>query len=138
MEQTESLNKSVHTQNIEEVYEIPMKYIIRPIQPQLDEEKVKHFMDQIQVCSFSGFTPFAFSLQHISLWLLLQDEEKRKQFTPVDILWVETEKGNYYYCFGGCHRFEAHKRLGLPTIRAKVMKTEPSVIRDYMGSSSPF
>jgi hypothetical protein len=28
--------------------------------------------------------------------------------------------------------------LGLPTIRAKVMKTEPSVIRDYMGSSSPF
>jgi hypothetical protein len=35
-------------------------------------------------------------------------------------------------------RFEAHKRLNLPTIRAKLIKTPEAAISDYMGSSSPF
>ncbi|KAG5516331.1 hypothetical protein RHGRI_037147 [Rhododendron griersonianum] len=32
---------------------------------------------------------------------------------PIDVLEVE----GVYYGFSGCHRFEAHQRLGLPTIR---------------------
>ena len=54
--------------------------------------------------------------------LIIQDEEQQGNLTPVDIMWVENEKGNYYFCFGGCHRYEAHKRLNRPTIRAKLVK----------------
>lgn len=48
-------------------------------------------------------------------------------------------KGNdYYFAFGGCHRWAASKELGKETIRAKLIDTPPSVISIYLGSSSPF
>ncbi|CAL9071415.1 unnamed protein product, partial [Musa textilis] len=37
---------------------------------------------------------------------------------PIDVLEVD----GVYYGFSGCHRFEAHQRLGLPTIRCKVRR----------------
>ncbi|KAL2902288.1 Sulfiredoxin chloroplastic/mitochondrial [Bienertia sinuspersici] len=33
----------------------------------------------------------------------------------IDVLEVD----GVYYGFSGCHRYEAHQRLGLPTIRCK-------------------
>ncbi|KAI3841901.1 hypothetical protein MKW92_013207 [Papaver armeniacum] len=35
---------------------------------------------------------------------------------PIDVLEVD----GVYYGFSGCHRYEAHQLLGLPTIRCKV------------------
>ncbi len=69
--------------------------------------------------------------------------------TPIDVMWVEKEEGNYYFSFGGCHRylfgetvmkcrFEAAKRLKLSFVRCKIIKVEPSTIRTYLGASSPF
>ncbi|XP_066382079.1 sulfiredoxin, chloroplastic/mitochondrial-like isoform X1 [Miscanthus floridulus] len=37
---------------------------------------------------------------------------------PIDVLEVD----GIYYGFSGCHRYEAHQRLGLPTIRCKVRR----------------
>nr|GMD94939.1 sulfiredoxin, chloroplastic/mitochondrial [Ipomoea batatas] len=37
---------------------------------------------------------------------------------PIDVLEVD----GVYYGFSGCHRYEAHQRLGLPTIRCKVRR----------------
>lgn len=45
---------------------------------------------------------------------------------------------NYYFAFGGCHRWAAVKQLGLPTIRARLIKVSPSAIDTYLGASSPF
>jgi hypothetical protein len=45
---------------------------------------------------------------------------------------------NYYFAFGGCHRWEAAKRLQLSAIPAKVIRVAPSVINTYLGASSPF
>jgi sulfiredoxin len=45
---------------------------------------------------------------------------------------------NFYFAFGGCHRWEAAKRLGLATIPAKVIRVAPAVINTYLGASSPF
>ncbi|KAH6756840.1 sulfiredoxin [Perilla frutescens var. hirtella] len=47
---------------------------------------------------------------------------------PIDVLEVEGE----YYGFSGCHRYEAHQRLGLPTIRCKIRRGTKETLRHHL------
>ncbi|XP_020578482.1 sulfiredoxin, chloroplastic/mitochondrial [Phalaenopsis equestris] len=47
---------------------------------------------------------------------------------PIDVLEVE----GVYYGFSGCHRFEAHQRLGLSTIRCKIRRGTKETLRHHM------
>ncbi|XP_065851773.1 sulfiredoxin, chloroplastic/mitochondrial isoform X1 [Euphorbia lathyris] len=47
---------------------------------------------------------------------------------PIDVLEVD----GVYYGFSGCHRYEAHQRLGLPTIRCKVRRGTKQTLRHHM------
>ncbi|XP_031505314.1 sulfiredoxin, chloroplastic/mitochondrial [Nymphaea colorata] len=47
---------------------------------------------------------------------------------PIDVLEVD----GVYYGFSGCHRYEAHQRLGLPTIRCKVRKGTRATLRHHL------
>ncbi|XP_037461100.1 sulfiredoxin, chloroplastic/mitochondrial-like [Triticum dicoccoides] len=47
---------------------------------------------------------------------------------PIDVLEVD----GVYYGFSGCHRYEAHQRLGLPTIRCKVRRGTKETLRHHM------
>lgn len=42
-------NRSIHSDNVEEVHNVPIDVIIRPIPPVLDEQKVQSLMDTIKV-----------------------------------------------------------------------------------------
>ena len=42
-------NRSIHSDTIEEVHNVPLQVIIRPLPPVLDELKVQSLMDTIQV-----------------------------------------------------------------------------------------
>nr|KYP58937.1 BEACH domain-containing protein lvsE [Cajanus cajan] len=44
---------------------------------------------------------------------------------PIDVLEVD----GIYYGFSGCHRYEAHQRLGLPTIRCKIRRGTKATLR---------
>lgn len=44
--------ESVHSNGIEEIHDVPMAVITRPIPPVLDENKVKSLMETISVCDF--------------------------------------------------------------------------------------
>lgn len=46
----------------------------------------------------------------------------------IDVLLVD----GVYYGFSGCHRFEAHQRLGLETIRCRVRKANKQVLKMHM------
>ncbi|CAK9187136.1 unnamed protein product [Ilex paraguariensis] len=46
----------------------------------------------------------------------------------IDVLEVE----GVYYGFSGCHRFEAHQRLGLPTIRCKIRRGTKETLRHHL------
>ena len=48
---------------------------------------------------------------------------------PIEVLEVE----GAYYGFSGCHCFEAHQRLGLPTIRCRIRRAPRSVLRMHLA-----
>lgn len=127
-------NRSIHSASINEIHDVPMSVIHRPIPPVLDEMKVQSLMQTFKVCNLNsddindlnGFC-FEFNIQ-----------DNAEQVTPIDVLWIKGRNGgNHYFSFGGCHRFEAAKRLGLQTIRSKLIQSTVDDLRIYMGSSTP-
>lgn len=68
----------------------------------------------------------------------MKEESSSNKVPPIDVLWVVgKDGGNYYFSFGGCHRFEAHKRLNRETIKCKLVRSSTADIRTYLGSSMP-
>ncbi|BFZ20133.1 hypothetical protein BsWGS_23172 [Bradybaena similaris] len=105
---------SVHAAHITEVHNVPMRVLIRPIPSVLDETKVASLMETIQ------------------------NPETVDKVPPIDILWVKGRKGgDYYYSFGGCHRYEAYKRLKSETIPCKIFKSTVEDLKSYLGGSTP-
>lgn len=39
---------SIHSNNIEEIYDIPMKVLIRPFPPEVNEAKIKSLMETLE------------------------------------------------------------------------------------------
>ena len=48
---------------------------------------------------------------------------------PIDVLEVDGQ----HYGFSGCHRFEAHQRLGLETIRCRIRRAPRSVLQKHLA-----
>ncbi|XP_058791755.1 sulfiredoxin-1 [Phymastichus coffea] len=105
---------SVHSSPNADIHDVPMNVLIRPFPPSVDVTKVKSLMET------------------------LSNPETKSQVPPVDVLWIKGRNGgDYYYSFGGCHRYVAHQELGKPTIKAKIIQSTITDLRSYLGNSTP-
>lgn len=48
---------------------------------------------------------------------------------PIDVLEVDGQ----YYGFSGCHRYEAHQRLGKETIRCRIRRAPRAVLQKHLA-----
>jgi uncharacterized ParB-like nuclease family protein len=60
---------------------------------------------------------------------LMESIAKEGLREPIDILEVDGQ----YYGFSGCHRYEAHQRLGKETIKCRVRKAPRSVLQKHLA-----
>ncbi|KXJ18700.1 sulfiredoxin-1 [Exaiptasia diaphana] len=105
---------SVHSAGVSEVHNVPIQVIIRPIPPILEEEKVASLMETLRSSNTKYLVP------------------------PIDVLWIKGRLGgDYFYSFGGCHRYEAYKRLNFKTIPCKLIPSTVENLKVYLGSSVP-
>jgi sulfiredoxin len=61
--------------------------------------------------------------------VLMESIQKVGLQEPIDVLEVEGQ----YYGFSGCHRYEACTRLGHQTIRCRVRRATPQVLRMHLA-----
>lgn len=60
---------------------------------------------------------------------LMESIEQIGQQEPIDVLEVD----GIYYGFSGCHRFEACQKLGLETIKCRVRRATPAVLKLHLA-----
>ncbi|KAI9222475.1 ParB/Sulfiredoxin [Blastocladiella britannica] len=108
-----SLSISAFTQS-EEVVEVPIAVIARPIPSVLNPAKVHAFTKLIQ--NGTDMTPI--EVMHL---------ERVHPRTGAEL--------HYYFAVGGCHRWAAHKELGRDTIRARIIDVSEETLRTYFGNS---
>ncbi|MGB3694006.1 MAG: sulfiredoxin [Spirulinaceae cyanobacterium] len=60
---------------------------------------------------------------------LMESIAKEGLREPIDVLEVDGQ----YYGFSGCHRYEAHQRLGKETIKCRVRRAPRSVLQRHLA-----
>lgn len=94
------------------IADVPLSVITRPLDSPVDDAKVCSLVDTLRT------DPDA--------------------VPPITLLWITGELGGqYYFSFGGCHRFTAHKKMGAETVRAVLQRATVADLQLFLGASAP-
>lgn len=117
---------SLQSSNLKEEY-IPLNEIRRPIPPVLDYQKIDAMVLTLQgnpmasaTCGVEDITP--------------------GELPPIDMFLVREQGKNYYFAFGGCHRFQAYDKLSkdgekVPMVKARILPATRKTLKVYLGGS---
>lgn len=108
---------------------IPLSQIRRPIPPVLDYNKIDAMVGTLSGKPMASKTC---SLEEAS--------EMNGELPPIDVMCVRENGENYYFAFGGCHRFQAYERINAQgeqeaMVRCKILPATRKQLRLYVGSS---
>ncbi|KAK9477725.1 ParB/Sulfiredoxin [Lipomyces japonicus] len=109
---------SIQTSNLNNIVFLPLDQIRRPIVPVLDEAKIASMIKTLEDSSAKMTNP-----------------DLDDGLPPIDILRVRRDGQDYYFGFGGCHRFQAYERTGRKTVKAKVVPITEKMLGMYVGGS---
>ncbi|EGV65360.1 hypothetical protein PSN45_002482 [Yamadazyma tenuis] len=117
---------SIQTANIK-VSEVPLSQIRRPIPPVLDYQKI-----DAMVSTLNG-VPMASATCPI-------EEISSGELPPIDVFRVREEGKDYYFAFGGCHRFQAYDRINTDgtkevMVKCKLLPATRKTLKLYLGGS---
>lgn len=113
---------SLQTRNFGKIDYVPLADIVRPIMPVLDNEKIGTMVNTL-----SG-TPTASKTCRI-------EDITSGELPPIDVLCVSDKGVKKYFAFGGCHRFQAYEKAGVPMVKCKVLPSTKQQLKIYLGSS---
>jgi hypothetical protein len=92
---------SIHSALIDEIYDIPMKEVTRPLPSILDEEKVQSLMETIQVRQLSQFPSIAMKIDDCRQWTPIESRpstfsgmKHRARQTITSLQWVAATVGS--------------------------------------------
>lgn len=106
---------------------VPLHEIRRPIPPVLDFQKIDAMVSTLNgvpmasaTCGVADITP--------------------GELPPIDVFKVREAGKNYYFAFGGCHRFQAYDRINqqgdkVVMVKCKILPATRKTLRVYLGSS---
>lgn len=105
---------------------VPLSQIRRPIPPVLDLQKI-----DAMVSTLNG-VPMASATCKI-------DQITSGELPPIDVFKVRELGKDYYFAFGGCHRFQAYdkksKEAHEPMVKCKILPATRKTLRVYLGAS---
>ncbi|GMM46089.1 sulfiredoxin [Pichia kluyveri] len=113
---------SLQTRNYGKIEFVPLSDIIRPIMPVLDNEKIDTMVKTLEGVPTPSKTC---QIENIV----------SGELPPIDVLCVSQNGVKKYFAFGGCHRFQAYDRAGVPMVKCKVLPSTKSQLKLYLGSS---
>ncbi|CAK9435440.1 uncharacterized protein LODBEIA_P01670 [Lodderomyces beijingensis] len=117
---------SIQTRGLKEEY-VPLREIRRPIPPVLDYQKI-----DAMVSTLSG-VPMASATCKI-------EDITGGELPPIDVFKVREQGKNYYFAFGGCHRFQAYDRMSAKTgedvvVKSRILPATRKTLKVYLGAS---
>lgn len=113
---------SFQTTNLK-IQNIPLNQIRRPIPPVLDNDKINSMVSTLNGVPQSSAT--------CQIEDIIPGE-----LPPVDVFQVREKGKNYFFAFGGCHRFQAYDTKGGETlVRCKILPATRSSLKVYLGGS---
>lgn len=117
---------SMQTTNIK-VSEVPLNQIRRPIPPVLDYQKI-----DAMVSTLNG-NPMASATCQI-------EDMTPGELPPIDVFRVREQGKDYFFAFGGCHRFQAYDKLAAlgkdpVLVKCKLLPATRKTLKLYLGGS---
>lgn len=107
---------------------VPLNQIRRPIPPVLDYQKI-----DAMVSTLKGI-PQASATCGI-------EEITSGELPPIDVFKVRELGKDYYFAFGGCHRFQAYDRIDkeksetVTMVKCKILPATRKTLKVYLGAS---
>ena len=105
---------------------VPLSEIKRPIPPVLDYQKIDAMLSTLKGVPMESAT---YKVEDITAG----------ELPPIDVFKIRKWK-NFYFAFGGCHRFQAYDRISKETekevmVKSRILPATRKSLRIYLGAS---